>query len=371
MDTLPIETLQHIFELACTDGGSTGNSLSLASKHIRAAARRARFHTLRVAADSDTFPEFVAFFERECNYVREERPRVRHLYLTLASIPYVISETDRAQLMLAVQAQLDRLRRGLPLEDRPPVSPSCSERAAQELVRLVAPDLWSLVVQTVPSGPRDVLQYFIFEHTFPLLREAAFIGLLLPKRGRALSALHPNSDVKLSLRPIFPRITHLHLDPYLSTGELGLASWAVLAPCVTHLRVSNIRNLTHTRELAEVVGVSWVHSTVPFGVEARSPESPSSSITPSRTCSSVQHLLIEPEAKSEDRTRSRFCAHKPVWKSLSDIVDACRRADTNIQLTLLERPNPVPDVQYAEALVEQWVERIEGGEGWWKGLGLN
>lgn len=363
MDTLPLETLQHIFELACTDGGFTGNSLSFTSKHIRAAARRARFHTLRVTVDSGTLPEFVAFFERECNFVREERPRVRHLYLTLASIPYVISETDRAQLMLAMQAQLDRLRRGLPLEDKPPVSPSPSERAAQELVRLVAPDLWSLVVQTVPSGPRDELQYFIFEHTFPLLREAGFIGLLLPWPAWAPSALRPDSNVKPP--PIFPRTTHLHLDPHLNTGELRLASWAALAPCVTHLRVSNIRNRSHATELAQAIGVT-VKPTIPVGVVVY-PELPS----PPRTYPGVQYLLLEPEAKSEDHARSLFRGHEPVWKSMSDIVDACRRADTNIQLTLLERPDPVPDVQYAEALVEQWVERVEGGEGWWKGLGLN
>lgn len=365
MYTLPIETLQHIFELACTDGGFTGNSLSFTSKHIRAAARRARFHTLRVAADSDTFPEFVAFFERECNYVREERPRVRHLYLTLVSIPYVPPEIDAAQELLAIQAVFDRIRLGLPLVARPPVSPSPGERAAQELVRLIAPDLWSLVVRTAPSGPREELQYFIFEHTFPLLREAGFIGLLLPRPARAPSAWRPDSDVKLSLRPIFPRTTHLHLDLHLNTGDLRLASWAALAPCVTHLRVSNIQNRSHATELAQAMGVT-VKATIPVGVVVY-PELPS----PPRTYPGVQYLILEPEARSEDRARSLFRGHKPMWKSLSDIVDACRRADTNIQLTLLERPNPVPDVQYAEALVEQWVERIEGGEGWWKGLGLN
>ncbi|KAH9854442.1 hypothetical protein C2E23DRAFT_818711, partial [Lenzites betulinus] len=32
VDTLPLETLEHIFELACVDGGYTGCSLSLTSR---------------------------------------------------------------------------------------------------------------------------------------------------------------------------------------------------------------------------------------------------------------------------------------------------------------------------------------------------
>lgn len=372
MDTLPIETLQHIFELACTDGGFTGNSLSFTSKHIRAAARRARFHTLRVAADSDTFPEFVAFFERECNYVREERPRVRHLYLTLASPPN--ADCRKARTLLALQ-EFDRLLSNLPLiEERlesPLIPPSPGELAAvQELVQLVAPDLWSLVVHTAERGPRDNLQYSIFEHTFPLLREAAFIGLLPPWSVRTSG---PNRDVKLPLRPIFPSTTHLYFDRHLSGGPLSLASWAVLAPSVTHLRVSGIYDRSHARELAEEVGVK-VQSTGPFEVEVVSTESPSPSLPSMRTYPSVQHLLIEPDAKTLTTTScltSHMRRHATMWKSLSDIVCASRRAEVNIQLTLLEAPDAVPDVQYAKALGEQWVERIEGGEGWWKGLGLD
>ncbi|KAI0633281.1 hypothetical protein C8Q77DRAFT_776502 [Trametes polyzona] len=50
METLPLETAQMICELACTDGGYTGQSLALVSKAYRAISRRTRFHSLMLAA---------------------------------------------------------------------------------------------------------------------------------------------------------------------------------------------------------------------------------------------------------------------------------------------------------------------------------
>lgn len=86
MDTLPLETLQRIFQLACTDGGHTGNSLSLVSKGIRAAARTTRFHSIALIASPQRLQLFIELYERECDPARGDKPRIQHLHV---AFPYI------------------------------------------------------------------------------------------------------------------------------------------------------------------------------------------------------------------------------------------------------------------------------------------
>lgn len=81
MDTLPLETLQRIFELACTDGGRTGHSLSLVSKGIRAAARTTRFHSIVLIASPRRLQLFLDLYQRECDPTRGGKPRIQHLHV--------------------------------------------------------------------------------------------------------------------------------------------------------------------------------------------------------------------------------------------------------------------------------------------------
>lgn len=352
MDSLPLETLQQILELACTDGGSTGNALSLTSKYIRAAARRARFHTLRIAADSNTFEDFVAFFGRECNDERNGlgRPRVRHLYLTLARQQYITPETT--QFLLSQPQAMLRILTGH--EDDAPIFPTLflerpsmrpSMPGIQELLRLVAPDLWSLVVYTAcgQQGPRA--KYPILKHTFPLVREAAFIGL---------GATHVlDSDEQRS--PVFPVATHLHLCPRddVDGHDLHLSTWSALAPRVTHLRASGIEGQNHVEELAEAMGVR---------------------VGP-RTYPSIRYLFMEPAPQRFmhiSRLAHAAGAQAFTWSDrLNDIVRECRRANINIQVRLLATPDVVRyGLACVDVLVGEWVDRVEGREGWWKELEL-
>lgn len=99
MDTLPLETLQRIFELACTDGGRTGNSLSLVSKGIRAAARTTRFHSIALIASPRRLQSFIDLYGRECDPARGDRPRIEHLhvafpYIELGAIVHVVRGAD-------------------------------------------------------------------------------------------------------------------------------------------------------------------------------------------------------------------------------------------------------------------------------------
>ncbi|KAH9858614.1 hypothetical protein C2E23DRAFT_713116, partial [Lenzites betulinus] len=80
MQTLPAELCGRIFEFACIDGGHTGCALALVSKHIRAVARKSRFHSVALINESPRrFREFVALYERECDPAKGDKPRIQHL----------------------------------------------------------------------------------------------------------------------------------------------------------------------------------------------------------------------------------------------------------------------------------------------------
>ncbi|KAL1945758.1 hypothetical protein VTO73DRAFT_1760 [Trametes versicolor] len=91
MDVLPLETLQQIFELACTDGGITGCTLSLVSKGIRSAARTTRFHSISLVVTSQRLQSFVDLYKRECEPAQDDKPRIRHLHV---AFPYIELDFD-------------------------------------------------------------------------------------------------------------------------------------------------------------------------------------------------------------------------------------------------------------------------------------
>ncbi|OJT02581.1 hypothetical protein TRAPUB_6885 [Trametes pubescens] len=101
MDTLPLETLQRIFELACTDGGYTGYSLSLVSRGIRAAARTTRFHSISLLATLHRLQSFVDSYKRKCDPSQDDKPRVQHLHIVFPSIELEAStcSTDYADVL--------------------------------------------------------------------------------------------------------------------------------------------------------------------------------------------------------------------------------------------------------------------------------
>ena len=89
MHNLATELLEDIFELACTDGGYTGCSLSLVSKHIRALSRLNRFHSISlVSGTAQQLARFLNCFDAECEAARAQNggrtPLVRHLCIAAA-----------------------------------------------------------------------------------------------------------------------------------------------------------------------------------------------------------------------------------------------------------------------------------------------
>ena len=102
MQGLAVELLEEIWTLSCTDGGFTGCSLSLVSKHIRKTSRAARFHSISLTSGTgQQFAKFLQSFHKERAAAAKERsptPTVRHLCISVADgegVRFLAGNTSR------------------------------------------------------------------------------------------------------------------------------------------------------------------------------------------------------------------------------------------------------------------------------------
>lgn len=97
MERCPLEISLSIFSLACTDGGNTGRSLSLVSKHIHAASKPVKLHSMSIRG----LRQMKAF----ANLLESLPPRLRrvhHLSIVdhIDRLPKIYGEiTDPGALM--------------------------------------------------------------------------------------------------------------------------------------------------------------------------------------------------------------------------------------------------------------------------------
>ena len=198
------------------DGGLTGASLSRVSKSIRYLSSAARFHS--VALCSGTAAQIKAFM---ASFATQRRLPV-HRRIVLVNL-YISS----------------------PFSKNLPGGPGTLEKEEERfmryissLLRLVAPELETLCfVQCVDTPnamdfirPPSLLPINDRKPTFPNLRELMFVGSGIVHRGV------PDSDALIWDTPeVFPRLTHLQLVATV----MELASWPVLAPNLTHMRITD------------------------------------------------------------------------------------------------------------------------------------
>ena len=79
---LPLEIWQHIFLLACTDGGRTGYALTLVSKFFHYGSQLVRFHSLAFTSLRQV-EGFLAFAGRAPT-TQAKKPKVHHLLLSFS-----------------------------------------------------------------------------------------------------------------------------------------------------------------------------------------------------------------------------------------------------------------------------------------------
>ncbi|KAI0823336.1 hypothetical protein BC628DRAFT_1490038 [Trametes gibbosa] len=406
METLPLETVQRIFELACTDGGSTGFSLSLVSRDFSAIARKIRFHSVALAASPRRLQAFVELYERECESARGEKPRIRHLHVTFPCIVQIggsieyeryvrsrslsppplgspwhtpaiiedVSVENTASSSTEQPLSIPRLQPSVPGPNvpvmlrshrrPPPESPDTSHphptttpeylQLAQTLFRLSSPDLLTLVVQGGFTRRGD-LALSAIHAPFPRLREAAFVGI---SDIRALLSMQLVDGPTKT--PLFPALTHLSLA---SSGawrrEPALSFWFAAAPRVTHLSVADAHNWVGV--LASAVGLSTRRESYyafPSGSRRIRPPSPIRP-PPVPAYPSVRHLFMQPgPGPIGARCGNAWMGYNARVRTLRQIEQGC--GVLGIEAVILPAPKDLhflPD-QYA-SVRSGWLERIE------------
>ncbi|KAI1783741.1 hypothetical protein LXA43DRAFT_955830 [Ganoderma leucocontextum] len=224
MEHLPLETLQQIFRLACTDGGYTGCSLALTSKSIREAAQSTRFHSIALAAETERLVALVTLYQDQCSNAASLRPRISHLHLSFPKLAN--TNTRPSDDPVEEDEDWDEEIEDDDDDDEASSSPlgsliAARITAAQQFLSLVADDLHSLVITEANAVP-------LFDRAFPSLRELTLLRYADPSKLTA-----PNSKIL----PLFPALTHLHIVTPNWSRPL-LPSWIAHAPRVTHLRIS-------------------------------------------------------------------------------------------------------------------------------------
>ncbi|OJT02584.1 hypothetical protein TRAPUB_6888 [Trametes pubescens] len=328
MDTLPLETLQHIFQLACTDGAYTGCSLSLVSHAVRTIACTARFHSVSLDASLHRLQVFVDLYQRECDLGQKYKPRVRHLHV---SFPFIPPRNPRAS-------------------DLQPTATPEYLSAAQTLFQLVAADLVTLVVQFTNGGSMNLP---LIARPFPHLLEATFVGV------QDFRTLLSTSEDANSATPLFPVMSHVYVVPSRRPGALCLPFWAANAPRATHLSVSRAED--HLEEISAAVGVrvrlerSWYRMNVDWDRDPGPPSPPTFELPLTPTYPSVRHLLVQPgPGPVGARCGNAWMGHNQRRLGLRQMGRSCRA----IGVEVVEAEALVYGKSIYETVRHGWLARI-------------
>ncbi|KAI0751187.1 hypothetical protein C8Q80DRAFT_1155986 [Daedaleopsis nitida] len=230
MHDLAAELLEQIYTLACTDGGYTGCSLSLVSKHVREASRSARFHSISLTSGiARQLDVFLQCFYKErsaaAEHEGERTPIVRHLCIAAAD------GKDEQHSWCYRRTYMD-----------PELDTTCETAIELEhqqyttdlisFLQLAAPNLYTLSLVHWQGWQRLTMLHDIECAGFPLLQELTIAGP---------DPFIPKPDASL---PLYPRVARLHLADKWG-GFTDFPRWADggLSPNVTHLRLSNLGHI--------------------------------------------------------------------------------------------------------------------------------
>ncbi|RPD66782.1 hypothetical protein L226DRAFT_608075 [Lentinus tigrinus ALCF2SS1-7] len=245
IDHVPVELLELVFRLACSDSGWTGCSLSQVSTRFRAIVRTSRFNSVALSSGRTTqIAQFTSCLiaERERAGSTSQLVQVRHLFLASARRMIRRNHPGAREELAGYQEDVSRL------------------------IGIIAPDLHSLLLQSSHIGWEDELRLpDIGLVSYPKLRELSLYGYgskfapVSPfPTWDGLDSLAGTED--LANYPQLPSLSRLHItcDPrYVWTRNPNLRHWAERAPGLTHLCLANWKqyHLFIAATVADVIGL--------------------------------------------------------------------------------------------------------------------
>ncbi|KAH9854830.1 hypothetical protein C2E23DRAFT_40066 [Lenzites betulinus] len=344
MDSLPLETLEHIFELACVDGGYTGCSLSLTSRAIRVASRTARYHSVALPVAIDDTPSdltlFLPVYQEHYQKQHGDRPRIRHLHVHLTADPF-------NQLTVVSDNSLRNLR---------------------TLFQAVAGDIHTLsihVVRQLPVEHPNELSMGIINHPFPSLRELTILGVRSPK----ILVAAPDGMGQ----PMFPALERFHMIDLVhrNVGEAetppsqDFDEWMAHVPRATHLRISNLYwdSLNVVEQLAASMGYNMHEPDLENRprVRGRGAVGPWQPLRHPH----LRFIAIQPCRPPSRRDPNVYVPQLySLFVQQIQILRAFPR-EPGLQMVMVPAATTGSAIRLAELARKQFVDRIEGGPGCW------
>lgn len=263
LEDLPSEILLKIFLEACTDGGRAGRSLSLVSKHIRAATMPAKYHSIAIHGVWQAFQ-----FAQILDTISVDTQPVHHLFITDA-YPYDkptrhIDETGvprrRHGLFGGRWSNDDRsMQRGYIPDSGVDIDPHLLTRRPRSLLANVKEQLSRVEIEKrrqkiILAGIERFPSYLSDSISWIPPKSAA--ALMYACTSNILTTLAPHLiNLSLSLRheaifpnypstPVFPRLIHMDIDDFvLDHGAEGQGS---AYPSLKSLSLSNTLDYSAT-----------------------------------------------------------------------------------------------------------------------------
>ncbi|KAI0653432.1 hypothetical protein C8Q70DRAFT_609036 [Cubamyces menziesii] len=330
MESLPLETLQHIFSFACLDDGFTGRSLSRVSTTIRSAARTTRFQSISLYADYERVVAFVALYKAQRAASPEHHPHVWHL-----SINFHARLADEL-------CEIPQWREDL-----------------RYLFRNVAKDLRSILILVDTERDRALQHSWpIFDCPFPVLQDVTAVAL---------------SDIgilvnKSSAVPVFPVATHIHLVAAAQMTSFNLPSWLSHVPRSTHLRVSHINywNRGFPKNFEHALDFSLPRRPDPGMQPVRRTHTRPSKPPRPITHPHLRYIMLQPAAAPAP---GGWCGTGPAaYEAFTTWLDrlATYKGLVNLEVVpVTPFAHRVSYGQWCKLAKEKWLGRMNGGLGCW------
>ncbi|KAH9899507.1 hypothetical protein C8Q73DRAFT_787385 [Cubamyces lactineus] len=318
---LAVEVLEQIFAYACTDGGRTGYSLSLVSKHCYTVVRPLLLHNVALHSLKE-IESFTTYLEREQRL--SPHSRVYHLFVSTTKDGEQVARIRRAQ-----RAQ-QQTRPSRPSQSWDDLDKRLSV-ALPHLLRAVAPSL--LTLSLVHSWE---LTPVLLPRCLPCLGEFTACGPTprLPgwNDGRSSLALPA---------PCLPVVRRLHIV----SETVSLVPWAHHAPRVRQLSLSRLTEKS---------------TTLPWELQAVLDRPAGSSICVGRAWSGVEHVRIQLRASHVDRGAISVPSRETYLKWLKKTQTRC-----DGKLEVMPSCLGDDDTFWEGRLKKDWLDSLGGKPGCW------
>ncbi|KZP33592.1 hypothetical protein FIBSPDRAFT_311351 [Athelia psychrophila] len=307
MESCPIEILQQIFELACTDGGKTARSLSLVSRGVHSQSKRSRFLTVALL-DAKQLTAFSGLLSSSA--CPSQALNVRHLFIAASA------QDDSQSTIHSTSSKRAKI---FSTEIRSAVSNTLS---------LLAPSLLTLSMYFNFPSPDWVILPLPF--SFPSLSKLAL------NHSHATGFL---PQTTLSQLPSCPKLRRLALmgfiraDPSVNIIE----TVQKVAPALTHICIP-VSSVNHATLLSNF------------------PPSASLPLDVARYANGLSYLLVYPSPQPSiiDTVPRQVLGGRK--------LDSVARKWGHAQSSWASRTGKV---NVREAWLQAWAEGMDGGCGYW------